>query len=200
MSVGDYLFSTRNLAGLAAGSLAGAATAAVPGAPIWPLAAVGAYGLGAALIPGRRKRTARPSQQPRRQWTAHELQAHLGWPQHDLPAGAVLALGDITNALPEILQRWRVVSSVPQTAHDVSMVVLEWVPDALERYRRLPADVRASPNSEGRTAHDLLIDQLSLIADRLICIRDAAYAADLRELDVQGRMLQDKFGPNPLDL
>src|SRR5262249_11714087 len=104
------------------------------------------------------------------------------------------------------------VSSIGTTIHDllpkvsastvdrrdlfaVERTVTEYLPRTLDTYLTLPrayADSRVV--QDGKTAHQLLGEQLDLIDQKMHEITDAVAKDDVNRLLTQGRFLEDRFG------
>lgn len=84
---------------------------------------------------------------------------------------------------------------VERTAHD-------YLPTAVRNYLKLPQAYRSNPlpDADGKTAREVLAEQLDLLARRVRQIADMAYRQDVEALLVHGRFLQSKFGKSSLNL
>ena len=127
-------------------------------------------------------------------------------------------LAETRNKLPQDL--WEKVHAVASTVVDVmpayrapggleaqdrfvvERTVVDYLPSSVQSYLKLPAVYRSSPLPEtgGKTAGQLLSEQLDLLVQRMRQVADTAYRKDLETLLVHGRFLRSKFGPSSLDL
>ncbi len=77
----------------------------------------------------------------------------------------------------------------------------DYMPTALQAYLDLPREYADKKVVSGhKTAHDILKDQLTLIASKMDEIADAVNRADTDKLIANGRFLAEKFGKGPGDL
>lgn len=77
----------------------------------------------------------------------------------------------------------------------VRRIVEDYLPSTLEGYLQLPrtyADTQAV--TDGKTAKEVVIEQLELLRDRLAEVDDAARRGDASTLLTNRRFLQDRFG------
>ena len=77
----------------------------------------------------------------------------------------------------------------------------DYLPTALDAYLRLPQGYATSRRAvEGRTALELLVDQLDLLHTEMTQVADAVSRNDLDRLAAHGRFLADRFGRSELAL
>ncbi len=83
----------------------------------------------------------------------------------------------------------------------VGRTATDYLPSALQVYLNLPrayATLHKMPN--GKTADQVLDDQLTLLASKMDEVADAVHKKDSDALLANGRFLQEKFGASPLAL
>lgn len=81
-----------------------------------------------------------------------------------------------------------------QAQFTIAATVNQYLPDTLDRYLQLPGDVAHSPVGEdGRTAHDMVMEQLDVLAVETEAILADMHAGKVRELSAHGRFLEDRF-------
>lgn len=81
-----------------------------------------------------------------------------------------------------------------QAQYTIAATVRRYLPDTLERYLQLPEDVAQAPIGDaGRTAHDMVLEQLDVLASETEAILEDMHAGKLRELSAHGRFLEDRF-------
>ena len=191
-----YLLSNKNLAGCAAG-LGGLAlwfTGVVGSA--WPLVVAGLYAAAALAVP--------PQKVP-------VLSLGGGMDLADLdrvmaeqarriagkvPAEVPPAVQRIHQEVRDLLAREDGLTPGTPEAFIVRQTVLDYLPAALEGYLRLPrryADNVALTGSGGRTARQLLGEQLALIETKLGEVTEAVVRGDADRLLAHGRFLADRF-------
>jgi hypothetical protein len=81
-----------------------------------------------------------------------------------------------------------------QAQYTIAATVQRYLPDTLERYLQLPENVAQAPiDDNGRTAHDMVMEQLGVLATETEAIVEDMHAGKLRELSAHGRFLEDRF-------
>jgi hypothetical protein len=193
-----YLFSTKNLVGSALGLVGlGLFFTGVVGA-LWPVVVVGLYLVGALLTPGNK---------------TYDL--HSGWDPGDVRKALATQMRTINNRVPDeivakvssiqdtILALLPRVESLPAGSEDLFVVqrtALEYLPTALEAYLNLPKAYATLKPVEGtKTASQVLLDQLSLLDDKMHEVSDDIAKNDSDRLLANGRFLAEKFGRSELE-
>jgi hypothetical protein len=86
-------------------------------------------------------------------------------------------------------------------AHLIRQTALDYLPTALSAYMALPrAYAERRPVAAGRTPHDVLLEQLDLMDDKMRETADAILAHDSEKLLANGRFLADRFATSSLRL
>jgi hypothetical protein len=83
----------------------------------------------------------------------------------------------------------------------VGRTATDYLPSALQAYLNLPrayATLHKMPN--GKTADQVLGDQLTLLSSKMDEVADAVHKKDSDALLANGRFLEEKFGASPLAL
>ena len=166
----------------------------------WPFVVVALYGIGALLAPGPTKLAlAGTSFDP--DSIRHSLQHQLSIASGKLPAPAQAKLQNISDTIMGILPHY---ANFPPGSPDLFVVgrtATDYLPSALQAYLNLPrayAALHKMPN--GKTADDVLTDQLTLLASKMDDVADAVHKNDSDALLANGRFLEEKFGASPLAL
>lgn len=114
-----------------------------------------------------------------------------------LPAELVPKVAAISQTILEIVPKVNASTIDSQDLFVLERTVTDYLPSTLNAYLTLP---RAYANSRvvqnGKTAKDLLVEQLDLIEEKMQAISEAVSRDDLNKLLAQGRFLEDKFGAN----
>jgi hypothetical protein len=77
----------------------------------------------------------------------------------------------------------------------------DYVPTAVQAYLRLPAGYATSRRqADGKTALEILLEQLRLLDREMVDVADAVSKQDLDRLRAHGRFLADRFGRSELEL
>lgn len=81
-----------------------------------------------------------------------------------------------------------------QAQYTITATVHRYLPDTLERYFQLPENVAYSPiGDDGKSAHDMVVEQLGVLASETESILEDMHAGKVRELSAHGRFLEDRF-------
>ena len=196
-----YLYSGKNIVGstLALFGLLLFFTGAITSL-FWPFVVVAMYGIGALLAPGAPKvaigdTTFDPDSIRR------SLQRQLSIANGKVPASSWSKLQDIADTIMGILPHY---ADFPPGSPDLFVVgrtATDYLPSALQAYLNLPrayATLHKMPN--GKTADQVLDDQLTLLASKMDEVADAVHKKDSDALLANGKFLEEKFGASPLAL
>jgi hypothetical protein len=194
-----YLYSNKNLVGSAAG-LAGLGLyfTGVVG-ELWPVVVAGMYGVGALATPPTRSIDLRSGLDP------SNLNRAMGEQERRLrgrvPDEVLAAVGRIHGQIREVLDRRHALPPGSPDAYVVERTTLDYLPTALESYLSLP---RGYANrvavSRGRTARQVLLDQLAHLEAKLGEVLEAVAKGDTDRLLAHGRFLEDRFAASELDI
>jgi len=87
------------------------------------------------------------------------------------------------------------VASSNHTVYVVRQIALEYLPQTLENYLNLPPQfANMEPLKEGKTARELLLEQLDLLNQEMQEVVTQFHRQDAEKLMVHGRFLDEKFG------
>ena len=196
-----YLYSGKNIVGSALGLLGLALFFThVITTFFWPFVVVAMYGIGALLAPGPPKvALAGTSFDP--DSIRKSLERQLTIAQGRLSPPLQAKLQEIADTIMGILPHY---AEFPPGSPDLFVVgrtATDYLPSALQAYLNLPrayAALHKMPN--GKTADDVLNDQLTLLAAKMDEVADAVHKKDSDALLANGRFLEEKFGASPLAL
>lgn len=107
----------------------------------------------------------------------------------------------ISNCIRDSLTRASALGEGSADVFGLVKTATDYMPTALQAYLDIPknyADRKVV--AHGKTAHDILVDQLVLIAKKMAEIQDAVNRADTDKLLAHGRFLAEKFGKGSDDL
>jgi hypothetical protein len=115
-----------------------------------------------------------------------------------LPKEAVDALRSIQSTLSELLPRLKELRDRGVISAKDSFTVLEtvrrYLPDTLAAYLRLPKFyAQVQTLGDGRTASQILLDQLKVLDTSLKDVAKSAFTGDAEALITNGRFLETKF-------
>jgi hypothetical protein len=119
-----------------------------------------------------------------------------------LPQDLLDKVRTAASAIRDILPAYRASGLGHEDRFIVERTATDYLPAAVHSYLKLPAAIRSLPlaDADGKTASEVLSDQLDLLVHRMGQVANVAYRKDLKELLVHGRFLHSKFGPSGLEL
>ena len=196
----NYLGSRKNVAGsvLALGGLT-LYFLGVVGA-LWPLVVVALYLIGALGMPSPRRVSIGSA----------SFDADLVRSALDRLVRRVTSQAppDVTAKVREIQQE--ILGVLPATArfplgsedlYVIQRTAIDYLPAALDAYLALPPEYATSrPVQDGRTAKEVLLEQLELINSKMEEVADAVHQRDTDRLLASGRFLEERFGKGDLSL
>ncbi len=198
-----YLYSRRNLVGslLAIGGLA-LHFIGIVGGITWLPITIGLYAIGALLVPADRGLelrlgAAQDSSQIRAglQNLLHSLQGKVA---DDLYQKVVSIQGSI---LATLTGEGAPGDGADPNVYLIRQTALSYLPDAFATYLRVPRLMAERRRiADGRTPHDVLLEQLDLMDRRLADVADDIARHDSDKLLANGRFLAEKFGTSSLDV
>ena len=196
-----YLYSSKNIVGstLALFGLLLFFTGVITSF-FWPFVVAAMYGIGALLAPGP-PQVAMSGTSFDPEGIRRSLDRQLDTARGKLSAPLTARLQGIADTIIGILPHY---ADFPPGSPDLFVVgrtATDYLPSALQAYLNLPrayATLHKMPN--GKTADEVLSDQLTLIATKMNEVADAVHKKDSDALLANGRFLEEKFGASPLAL
>ncbi|TMG14579.1 MAG: hypothetical protein E6I06_01165 [Chloroflexi bacterium] len=196
-----YLYSGKNIVGgiLALLGLLLVFTGAIRSV-FWPVVVGVMYGIGALLAPGPpRVAVGGTSFDP--ESIRRSLQRQLNIANGKLTPELEAKLQDIADTIMGILPHY---ADFPPGSPDLFVVgrtATDYLPSALQAYVNLPrAYATLHKMQNGKTADQILGEQLTLLAAKMNEVADAVHKKDSDALLANGRFLEEKFGASPLAL
>lgn len=114
--------------------------------------------------------------------------------REELPDDATEKVIQIASTIIAILPRFPNLASGEHKVYTVRQTVLDYLPEAINNYRALPREyAETEPLEEGKTAHQLLVEQLTVLAKQIHAIAAEFPQSDAQRLMIHGRFLEDKF-------
>ena len=111
----------------------------------------------------------------------------------------LIKVESIKSSILDILPHIANINSSNYNIYTIRQVALDYLPETLENYLKLSTDLATKkPIKDGKTAHDLLLEQLSLLDGELKEILEDIHHDDTQSLLAHGRFLKDKFGKSEL--
>lgn len=193
-----YLYSSRNIAGCVLALLGLGVHFGGVIVQWWLPICLGLYVAGALMLPGQ---TLLEVDSYRRDDGAHladSVERLIEQTRHQLPAEALKTLQAIPAVLQVLAPRLNGseggIMLAPDQVQTVIGAVTRDLPQTVAGYVRLPpAFANFHPLANGKTAKDLLNEQLQLLKNQLDKIAQAAFCDDADALISNGQYLKEKF-------
>lgn len=129
--------------------------------------------------------------------TLEQLDALIEHSKPMLDATMRRHLDGVRESVAEVLPRVTGVGGLDEDAFTVHETVLRYLPETLSNYAALPPAFRVTHVlSDGKTAKDLLGEQLALLDEKLREVVGNLARSDARALVTNGKFLQQKFAPS----
>ncbi len=111
-------------------------------------------------------------------------------------AGLVVEIAsDVQEVLPQLAAR----NVADATFTDVRATATTYLPDTLNAYMAIPAAYRNSAViRDGKTARQIVVDQLTVLAGKMKEISQDAVVNDAQSLLANGRFLKERFAAAPM--
>lgn len=194
-----FVYSNRNIAGSA---LALAALGAYFGGVIhefWYLIAGGAYAIGALAARDGGALETRLNDQMNVADAVAGVNKLAAEAQKRLPPDIAGVVSEIAASLAEILPRLAARGVMDATFTDVRSTATTYLPDTLNAYLAVPLAYRnTAPIRDGKTARQIVVEQLTLLAGKMHEIEQNAAQDDAQALLANGRFLKDRFAAAPM--
>jgi hypothetical protein len=198
-----YLYSRRNIVGslLALGGL-GLYFAGLIGGLAWIPIVAGLYAIGVLLVPGEkglemRLGAAQDAAQVK-EGLERLLRGIRGKVADDLYEKVVSIQGSI---LATLEVEGTAGDTIDPNVYLIRQTALSYLPEAFSTYLRLPRLMAERRRvADGRTPHDVLLEQLDLMDRRLADVADDMARHDSDRLLANGRFLAEKFGTSSLEI
>jgi hypothetical protein len=194
-----YLYSTKNIVGslLAIVGLVLFFTGVV--GALWPVIVIGLYLIGVLVTPGTATVDLRSGFDPDdvRHALDHEVHAVSG----RVPADVLAKVQSIQQIILGILPRSGALPPGSPELFVVERTATDYLPTSLESYLNLPrAYATLHPVQDGKTAKQVLMDQLTLLESKMTEVADDVHRNDTDRLLANGRFLEERFGRSALSL
>jgi hypothetical protein len=194
-----YLYSTKNIVGslLALVGLLLFFTGVV--GALWPLVVVGLYLIGALVAPGTSAIDLRSGFDPND--VRRALDQDVRQVSGRVPADVLAKVQNIQQIILGILPRTGTLPPGSPELFVVQRTAMDYLPTALESYVNLPrAYATLHPVQDGKTAKQVLLDQLALLESKMNEVADDVHRNDTDRLLANGRFLEERFGGSALSL
>ena len=194
-----YLYSRKNIVGsvLALVGLVLAFTG-ITGA-LWPVIVVGVYLIGVMLTPGFKQVDLSTGFDPNDVRQALDSQVRIITGK--VPPEVMAKVLKIRQAIVAILPRS---GSLPPGSPELFLVertATDYLPTSLQAYLKLPrAYASRHAVQDGKTPKQILLDQLTLLENKMNEVAEDVHRHDSDRLLANGRFLEERFGRSPLSL
>jgi hypothetical protein len=189
-----YLYSTPNIAGSILGILGLLLFFTGVINRFWLLIVLGLYGIGALATPRNPTYDLRLRNQLTVDEIREELENLVRSIRKRVPQDILAKVESIKDSILEILPGIVDVNSSDYDIYTIRQTVLDYLPETLGNYLSLPPAFRnLHPVKDGKTAKQLLSEQLDLLDRQMVEIAQDFYRNDTQRLMAHGRFLEQKF-------
>jgi hypothetical protein len=199
VSLPIYVYSNRNIAGsvLALGALGAFYAGAIH--EFWYLIVGGSYAIGALAARDGGVLETQLNEQMNVHDAVEGVERLAAEAQKRLPPDIASQVVEIATAVGEILPRLAAKHVVDATFIDVRTTATTYLPDTLNAFLAVPAAYRnTAPIRDGKTARQIVVDQLTVLAAKMKEIAHNAVQDDAQALLANGRFLKERFASAPM--
>jgi len=165
----------------------------------WFFIVAGLYAIGVLLTPASPSYDLRLNQQLNAEELRRALEKLVQSIRGKVPPAILAKVESITASISDILPRLADLDGGDYNLYTIRQTVLDYLPEALEHYLNLPrAFAKLHPVKDGKTATQLLLEQLDLLDRTMQDIAADIHRNDTQQLLAHGRFLQDKFREDTL--
>lgn len=206
---GEWMYSKKNITGcvLAVGGTAALIVAGVVAPPLAPISLLvipSLYGAGALLAPSDKKEQVQFTNALSKV-EAENVEESLAVIRETVKGKVGTAVEQrvfaILDLIDELLPRAHRLGKTSVEMHTLVSTATDYLPNSLSPYLAMPryyAEHRTI--QDGKTAEDILCDQLDVLYNGLQGILDAIAANDAQAILANGQFLNDKFGTSSITL
>jgi hypothetical protein len=189
-----YLYSTPNIIGSLLGIIGLALFFLGIIHQFWFIIVIGLYGIGVLATPHSPVYELSLTNQLTTEDIRGELDNLIRKITGKVPKDVLDIVQSIKASILEVLPQIVVMSGSDYNIFTIKETALDYLPASLQNYLNLPpAYANLHPVKDGKTAKQLLLDQLGLLDQEMKEVVQAVYANDTQKLMVQGQFLKEKF-------
>jgi hypothetical protein len=189
-----YLYSTRNIVACAAALLGPLLLFLGVIREGWLLITAALYAAGYFATPAPRVLDVALAQSMSFEALIERLDRIVGEAKSQLQPAMIARLESIRQSVTEVLPKLADVRGFDDNLYTVRETVLRYLPETLANYVALPQAFRSTRAlKEGKTARDLLTDQLTVLDDQLKEVVANVARGDAEALVANGQFLEAKF-------
>ena len=167
--------------------------------PVWPAVVIGLYLIGALVTPSGQKWDLLGGEEPSD--IAGALSRQVSAVKGKVPDDVYQKVVSIQQTILGILPKIGRLGPGSSDAFVVQKTASDYLPSTLQAYLNLPrAYATVHRMDDGRTAAQVLMDQLTLLDTKMGEVADAVNKNDTDALLANGRFLEDRFGGSSLKL
>ena len=167
--------------------------------PVWPAVVIGMYLIGALVTPSGQTWNLIGGQDVSD--LSGALSSEVSAVKGKLPDDVYQKVLSIQQTLQSILPKISRLGPGSRDAFIVQKTITDYLPSTLQAYLNLPrAFATLHRMTDGRTAAQVVMDQLTLLDGKLQEVADAVNKNDTDALLANGRFLEDRFGTSSLQL
>jgi hypothetical protein len=188
-----WLYSNRNIAGSLLALLGPSLYLAGVVEQYWLLITAGLYATGALLAPSPPQLSHRIADTLSSEQMLRALDDLIARSKKQLTAEMVTHLASIRSSVHDVLPR--LAGAISEQEFTVRQTILSYLPDALASYAALPRAFRSTHRlKDGKTAQQLLGEQLRLLDEQLQQVVVSVAEGDANALLVHDQFLRERFG------
>jgi len=189
-----FLYSTPNIVGSVLGIVGLLLLAGGIIGRFWFVIVLGLYVIGVLATPKSLTYELRLRNQLGADEVREELEGLVRTIRNKVPKEVLAKVKSIKNSILEILPYIVDIGSSDYNIYTIRQTALEYLPETLENYLNLPkAFANLHPVKDGKTAKQLLVEQLDLLDRQMKEIAQDFYRNDTQRLMAHGRFLEEKF-------
>jgi hypothetical protein len=161
----------------------------------WILIVIGLYFIGVLATPKSEVYNLKIQNQLSAEEIRDELENLMRKIRGKAPKEILAKVEGIKDSILQVLPQLVDLSSSDRDIYVIRQTALEYLPETLQNYLNLPrAYANVHPIKDGKTARQLLGEQLDILDREMKEIVEDIYKSDSQRLMVHGRFLEDKFG------
>jgi hypothetical protein len=194
-----YVYSNRNIAGSTLGLVALIAYFAGAIHEFWYAIVAGGYAIGALAARDSAALQTQLNDQMNVQEAVAGVTRLADEARQKLPPDIATPVSAIAASVSAVLPRLASRGVTDAALVDVRSTATEYLPDTLNAYLAIPAAYRnTAAIRDGKTARQIVVEQLTILADKMKEIEQNAAANDAQSLLANGRFLKDRFASAPM--
>jgi hypothetical protein len=165
----------------------------------WILIVIGLYFIGVLATPKSEVYNLKIQNQLSAEEIRDELENLMRKIRGKAPKEILAKVEGIKDSILQVLPQLVDLSSSDRDIYVIRQTALEYLPETLQNYLNLPrAYANVHPIKDGKTARQLLGEQLDILDREMKEIVEDIYKSDSQRLMAHGRFLEDKFGKSSL--